>query len=88
MRLGLATQGYSACQKCYHMRLLVHQSRGLHRTPVDMVKEVRSLKHTHVCSEERTVVRCAVLMWMEVRAQRTNLCIARQLQVPGCHVAR
>ena len=49
-------------------KLLACQSRGLHWTHADMVKEERSLRHTYVCSEERTVVHHAVLTQMEVRA--------------------
>jgi len=51
----------SACQRCYHIRLLVRQSRGLRQTHAEVVKEVKPQKHTYICSEERTVVRCAVL---------------------------
>jgi len=55
-----------ACQRCYCIRLLVHQNRKLHWTYADLVKEVRSLKHTYICNEERVVV---ALMQMEVGAQ-------------------
>jgi len=55
-----------SCQRCYHIRLLVHQSRGLHQTHTDMVS---SLKHTYVCSEERAVVHRTVLTHMEVGAR-------------------
>lgn len=37
-----------------------------------MAKEVRSLKHTYVCSEKKTVVHCALLMQMEMRAPWTS----------------
>ena len=64
------TRETSALQRHYHTRLLVHQSRGLCQT--DMVKEVRPRKHTHVCSEERTVMGSAVLTQSEVRAPPTS----------------
>ena len=52
--------------------LLVQQSRGLRHTHADMVKKVRPQKLTYVRSEERTVVRCAVLTQTEVRALPTS----------------
>jgi len=64
--------GTSAWQRHYHIRLLVCQSMGLRWTHADVVKEVRPLKHTYVCSEERPVVCSALLTRTEVRrAQRT-----------------
>jgi len=50
----------------------VWQRRRLRQTHTDVVKEASSLKHTCVCSEERTVECRAVLMQTEVRAQWTS----------------
>jgi len=36
-------------QRCYCIRLLARESRGLHWTHTDVVKETRPLKHTYVC---------------------------------------
>ena len=48
----------SARQRHYCTGVLVRQSRGLHQTHADMVKEVRPQKHNYVSSKERTVVCC------------------------------
>ena len=52
--------------------LLVCQSRGLHQTHADVVKEVRPQKHACVCSEGRTVMCLTVLMQIEVRTPPTT----------------
>jgi len=47
-------------------RLLVRQDHA------DVVKEVRPQKHNCVCSKERTIMHCAVLARVEVRAHPTS----------------
>ena len=61
MQLGCAMvwpHETSARQRHYCTRVLVRQSRGIHQTRADMVKQVRPQKHNYVCSKERTVVCC------------------------------
>ena len=41
--------------------VVVCQTRGLRQTHTDVVEEVRPRKHEYVCSEERAVMRHAVL---------------------------
>jgi len=49
-----------------------YSSRGRRWTHAVVVKEVRSLKHTYVGSEGKTVIRRAVLIQTEVRTRRTS----------------
>ena len=52
----------SACQRHYRIRLLVHRSKGLHRTHTNVAgRRDWPMKLTYVCSEERTLVHCTVL---------------------------
>jgi len=51
--------------------LLVLESMGVrtvHWTQADVVKDATPQKHTYVCSEERTLVHCPVLIRTEARA--------------------
>ena len=66
----------------HRTRLLGHQSRGLLQARADVVKEVRPQKHTYVCSEERSVVRCAVLTRM--KWELLQLLHHEELQVLDC----
>jgi len=63
-RLYSAHQGTRYCTR--------RQSRGLRQTHAGVDKEVRRQKHNYVCSKERTVVRPAVLIRIEVRAPSTS----------------
>jgi len=54
------------------------------QTHADVVEEVRSRKHNYVCSEERTVVHCAVLTQMEV----SDFCTVKSYRCRTAHLGK
>ena len=62
--------GPSACQRCYHTRLLVCQRKELQQAHSDAGREARRLKHT--CPKRELL--CATLQLSRMEVSQLDLC--------------
>ena len=64
-------------QGCWYVRVGTH---------TDVVKEVWPRKHNYVCSEERTVMYCAVLLTMNGSESSSDFCAMKSCRCQIAHV--